>query len=139
MLAGTEIEPILAFLSVRYPHRKTRDLYVPPANKESRVWHCCQENCPQPEFEGGVAALLKHLEVHAGKLIKRLPPVASRERAVVVVRLPPNPWAEGDSRGVNPDRRFVVSLYISSVCAALRKRGIWPLETKAAQVEGGDK
>ena len=29
-LAGTILKPAMAFLAVKYPHRKTKDLYVPP-------------------------------------------------------------------------------------------------------------
>ena len=70
-LAGTEIEPIMGFVAVKYPHRKTKDLYVPPmkiGDKETKTFHCCQENCEQPDFEGTIDALGKHLEIHAGRL-----------------------------------------------------------------------
>jgi len=30
ILNGTELEPIMALLLVKYPHRKTKDIYIPP-------------------------------------------------------------------------------------------------------------
>lgn len=130
-LAGTEIEPIMGLLAVKYPHRKTKDAYVPPTkskNKEVKTFHCCQENCKQPDFEGGMDALLTHIELHAGRLFKRLKPVTKSNPAKVVVKLPPNPWAENDNQGANPDRRVVVQLYIDSVENSLRKQGIGIIE-----------
>ena len=131
LLAGTEIEPIMAFLAVKYPHRKTKDLYVPPAKtaeKTVTTFHCCQENCSQPDFEGTMDALAKHLELHAGKLFKKLPPVTKAHPATVVVNLPPNPYAENDNRGCNPDRRFAIHLYMDNVKFALSKQGIGVIE-----------
>ena len=72
LLDGTELELILAFISVKYPHRKTKDLYVPPfeiGDKKSTTIHCCQDKCSNPDFEP--KDLLKHLELHAGKLLKK--------------------------------------------------------------------
>lgn len=68
VLDGTILEPVMAFVSVRYPHRKTKDLYIPPIEGKSEKWHCCQENCPNPDFD--VTDLISHLESHAGRLLK---------------------------------------------------------------------
>lgn len=74
-LAGTVMEPIGAFIAVKYPHRKTKDLYVPPISDERKgvtsSWHCCQANCPEPDFHGAIKELLIHLELHAGRLLKK--------------------------------------------------------------------
>ena len=72
ILNGTEIEQIMEFFAVKYPHRKTKDLYVPPmevGDKKTTTFHCCQEKCPNPDFE--TKDLLKHLEIHAGRLLKK--------------------------------------------------------------------
>lgn len=66
LLDGTIIEPIMAFWSVKYPHRKTKDLYVPPL-EDGKKWHCCQD-CSEPDFE--TKDFLNHLEKHAGRLLK---------------------------------------------------------------------
>lgn len=75
VLAGTILEPIFAFVAVQYPHRKTKDLYVPPMRDDEKhithSWHCCQENCPEPDFHGGIPELVEHLILHAGRLIKK--------------------------------------------------------------------
>ena len=75
LLKGTILEPIMAFIAVKYPHRKTKDLYIPPIEDDNKKvthsWHCCQDNCEEPNFYGGLDALLKHIELHAGRLIKR--------------------------------------------------------------------
>ena len=69
-IAGTIIEPLsAAFVAVQYPHRKTKDLYIPPIDGKQKTWHCCQEGCPNPDFE--TSQLLEHLETHAGRLIKK--------------------------------------------------------------------
>lgn len=126
-LAGTEIELFMGLVTVKYPHRKTKDVYVPPMkseNKEVKTYHCCQENCKSPDFEGGMDALIAHIELHAGRLFKKLKPVTKSNPARVIVKLPPNPWAENDNRGANPDRRMAVQLYIDAMQDALRKQGI---------------
>lgn len=126
-LAGTEIEVIMGFLAVKYPHRKAKDLYVPPLkskDKEVKTYHCCQSNCKQPDFDGNKEAFLKHLELHAGRLFKKLNPVTKSSPPRIVISLPPNPWAENDNRGASPDRRVTVHLYRDSVQRALEKQGI---------------
>lgn len=126
-LRGTEIQPFLGTIMVKYPHRKTRDLYILPMKgngKEITTFHCCQENCQSPDFEGNMDALVKHLELHTGRLFKQLQPITPTCPARIVVSLPPNPWAEGDERGANPDRRFTVHLYRETVRAWLAKQGI---------------
>ena len=67
ILDGTELEPVLFTILVRYPHRKTADCYVPPM-QGTKAWHCCQDNCPNPDFEGGLDSLIEHLMLHKGKL-----------------------------------------------------------------------
>lgn len=69
LLDGTVLEPMMAFVGVLYPHRKTKDLYVPPIEGKCKTWHCCQDNCPNPDFE--VSDLISHLESHAGRLLRK--------------------------------------------------------------------
>lgn len=73
-LAGTILESIGAFLTVQYPQRKTKDLYVPPMTNDEKkltyAWRCCQD-CPEPDFFGGLQELVEHLKLHAGRLLKR--------------------------------------------------------------------
>jgi len=124
-LAGTEIEIALGLLLVKYPHRNTKDAYVPPMkDRKTNTYHCCQDNCQQPDFAANMDALLAHIELHAGRLFKKLKPVTKTNPAKIIVALPPNPWAENDNRGANPDRRVVVQLYIDSLQTVLRKQGI---------------
>ena len=81
ILARTEIEPIMSFFAVKYPHRKTKDLYLPPlkiGKKKSKKWHCCQRGCPTPDFEGTIEALIEHLMIHKGKL--DIKPKGEKER-----------------------------------------------------------
>lgn len=66
-LRGTVLEPIMAFVGVLYPHRKTKDLYIPPIKDKNEKWHCCQE-CSSPDFE--TEKLMEHLKLHAGRLLK---------------------------------------------------------------------
>ena len=127
-LRGTEIRIIGGLLGVYYPHRLTGDLYVPPMEAKGRkkvdTFHCCQEGCATPDFEGSMPSLIKHLELHAGRLLKRLPPLKEKVKPRVVVSLPQNPWGADDHRGANPDRRFVVEQYIASVKEFLFRQGI---------------
>ena len=130
ILDGTEIEPLLAFVAVRYPHRKTADLYVPPiktAEKEIKTWHCCQDNCPQPDFEGGLEALVNHLMLHKGRLLRPWSKKKQLKSPMPAIKLPRNPWA-GNHGGVGDDRRVCLDLYITDVRAALRKQGIEVIE-----------
>ena len=130
ILDGTELESIFAFLSVRYPHRKTPDLYVPPLKteeKEIKTWHCCQENCPNPDFEGGMDALIKHLMFHKGRLVKPWTRKAQLKSPIPAVRLPENPWTANPG-GINDDRGFCIDLYIASVKRLLKKQGLEILE-----------
>ena len=75
-LEGTIIEPMFAFITVKYPHRKTKDLYNPPytddKKKLTHPWHCNQPNCPNDIFYGDLSALLEHLKLHAGKSLKKV-------------------------------------------------------------------
>jgi hypothetical protein len=137
ILAGTEIEPIFAFIGVKYPHRKTKDLYVPPIKtdeKEIKTWHCCQDNCPNPDFEGGLDALIEHLMLHKGRLLKPWTRKHQLQAPLPAVRLPANPWAgepkEGTNKGVLEERRFCVQLYIDDVKRALEKQGLVIMEGK---------
>lgn len=66
-LSGTIIEPVLGFFGVTYPHRKTKDLYIPPMKDGEDNWHCCQ-GCEHPDFT--TKEFLDHLEKHAGRLLK---------------------------------------------------------------------
>ncbi len=126
ILAGTEIEPIMGTVCVKYPHRKTPDLYVPPM-KETKTWHCCQE-CAHPDFEGGINALLDHLLLHKGRLLKPWSKAAQLKAPIPAIRLPANTWDDKPKGGVNEDRRFCVSLYIDNVKALLRKQGLEIIE-----------
>lgn len=69
-LEGTIFEPMMAFVGVKYPLRKTKDLYVPPMPDEEKgltyPWHCCQD-CKNPDFHGGIEALVTHAMLHAGR------------------------------------------------------------------------
>ena len=130
-LAGTEIEFPMGFVSVKYPHRQSKDLYVPPMkskDKEVKTFHCCQTNCKQPDFTGTLEALLDHLELHAGRLFKKLKPITKSNPPKVVITLPPNPYGENDNRGANPDRRLCVHLYMDSLRKVLNRQGIGIIE-----------
>lgn len=127
ILDGTEIEPLLMLVSVRYPHRKTKDLYVPPIKteeKEVKTWHCCQDNCPNPNFEGSLDALVEHLVLHKGGLLKPWNKQHQLKTPIPAVKIPPNEWDSLPKGGVNDDRRFVVSLYIDRLKATLKKQGL---------------
>lgn len=127
ILNGTEIEPFLFTVLVRYPHRKTPDCYIPPMKtkgKEIKTWHCCQENCPSPDFKGGLDALLEHLMLHKGRLIKPWGKKKQLKSPIPAIRLPANPWDGKPKGGVNEDRRFCVSLYIDDVKRSLQKQGL---------------
>jgi hypothetical protein len=131
VLDGTEIEPCMALILVKYPHRKTKDCYVPPmksGKKEFKAWHCCQENCPNPDFKGGIDALLEHLMLHRGRLLKPWSKQRQLKSPIPAIRIPKNPWDDLPKQGVNEDRRFCVELYIDSVKIALRKQGLEILE-----------
>ena len=131
ILNGTIIEPVLAFLSVKYPHRKTKDLYVPPMKvkgKEIKSWHCCQELCSNPDFEGGIDALIDHLMLHKGRLLKPWNKKQQLKSPIPAVRIPPNPWDDKPKMGLNEDRQFCLSLYIDDVKRTLRKQGLEIIE-----------
>lgn len=124
---GTEIEPFLFTFLVRYPHRKSPDCYIPPmeANgKKVETWHCCQDNCPKPDFEGKIDALIEHLMIHKGRLIRPWNKKHQLKSPIPAVKIPGNPWEDGNKSGVNEDRRFCVSLYIDSVKRSLKKQGL---------------
>lgn len=143
ILDGTEIEPILAFIAVKYPHRKTKDLYVPPMknkDKEIKIWHCCQEVCPNPNFEGGIDALIEHLMIHKGRLVKPWGKKQQLKSPIPVIQLPLNPWTDKSKIGVNEDRRVCINLYIEDVGRTLHKQGLEIIEAKTTtlQQEGLD-
>ena len=127
-LNGTIMEPILSFLGVKYPHRRTKDLYVPPMVDDKKMlttpWHCCQENCPEPEFHGGMDELLEHLMLHKGRLLRPWSKKLQLKAPIPAVRLPRNPWDDKPKGGVNEDRRFCIDLYVGDVKAVLRKQGL---------------
>lgn len=132
ILDGTEIEPFMMTILVRYPHRKSPDLYIPPIKtdtKEIKTWHCCQDNCKQPDFEGDITKLIEHLDLHKGRLVKHWNKKHQLKAPIPLVKLPGNPWEADDKRGANPDRHFVVELYMSSVQRLLKAQG---LETELA-------
>ncbi len=131
ILNCTEIEPILGVIGVKYPHRKSKDVYTPPmkANgKEIKTWHCCQEPCKQPDFEGGLEALMEHLTLHKGRLLKPWSKKQQLKSPLPAVRLPRNPWGNTPQSGIGEDRRFCIELYIDSVERTLRKQGIEIIE-----------
>ena len=127
ILDGTEIEPILGMVGVKYPHRKSRDLYVPPiktSGKEIKTWRCCQPNCRQPDFEGDINALIEHLMLHKGKLLKPWNRSLQLKSPIPAVKLPVNPWDKLSNSGCNRDRQFCISLYIDDVKRMLKRQGI---------------
>lgn len=131
ILAGTELEPFMAMLLVKYPHRKGKDCYIPPIkteDKEVKTWHCCQKNCPNPDFEGGIEALLEHLMLHKGKLLKPWSKKQQLKSPIPAVRLPPNEWENYAENSTNKDRHFCVQLYIDRLKSYLRKQGLEILE-----------
>jgi len=127
ILNGTEIEPFMFTILVRYPHRKTPDVYIPPIetkNKKINTWHCCQDNCPSPDFEGKLDALIEHLMSHKGRLIRPWNRKHQLKSPIPAIKIPVNPWENGSKAGVNEDRRFCVSLYIDSLKRILKKQGL---------------
>ena len=131
ILNGTEIEPFMAMLLVKYPHRKTKDCYFPPIKingKEDKKWHCCQEYCPSPDFEGNMDTLLEHLMLHKGRLLKPWSKRQQLKSPIPAIKLPPNPWTNAVKQGVNEDRRFCLDLYIDDVKSILRKQGLAIIE-----------
>lgn len=131
ILSGTEIEPIMGLVCVKYPHRKSKDLYVPPMKsekKEIKTWHCCQAVCSAPDFEGGVGALMEHLMLHKGRLLKPWSKKLQLQSPMPAVKLPPNPWLDKPKGELNEDRRFSLDLYIGDVKRWLHKQGIEIIE-----------
>jgi len=127
ILDGTIIEPIMAFVAVKYPHRKTKDLYVPPiksGDKEIKTWYCCQRGCTNPDFEGGMSELIEHLMFHKGKLLKPWSKKQQIKSPIPAIRLPKNPYEDCPQQGANPDRKFCIKLYIDDVKHSLRKQGL---------------
>jgi len=127
VLDGTEIEPVQAFLTVKYPHRKTKDLYVPPMkanNGEVKTWHCCQDNCPNPDFEGGLDALIDHLLLHKGRLLKSWSKKQQLKSPLPAVKIPANPYDRYPQQGANMDRQFCVKLYREGVIRSLQRQGL---------------
>jgi hypothetical protein len=127
ILNGTEIEPIMAFIAVKYPHRKSKDLYVPPmksGNKEIKTWHCCQDNCSKPDFDGGIDSLIEHILLHKGRLLKPWNKQSQLKAPIPAIKLPSNPWNDTPKCSTNDDRKFCLDLYISSVKYSLRKQGL---------------
>jgi len=136
ILDGTEIEPIMAVIAVKYPHRKSKDVYIPPmkmADKETKTWHCCQEPCEHPDFEGGLDALVDHLMLHKGRLLRPWSRKQQLKAPIPAVRLPVNPWIENEKKNpssTNEDRRFCVGLYIGDAEIALKRQGLEVIGTK---------
>lgn len=131
ILNGTEIEPFLFTVLVRYPHRKTPDCYIPPMEakgKKIKTWHCCQDSCPEPDFEGGVDELIVHLMIHKGRLLKPWSQRQQLKAPLPAIKLPSNPWNDKPKWGANDDRRFCLDLYIDDVKRSLKKQGIEILE-----------
>lgn len=130
ILTGTEITPFMALLLVKYPHRKSKDCYIPPIktkDKEVKTWHCCQENCPNPDFEGDFDTFLEHLMLHKGRLLKPWTKKQQLKSPIPAVRLPPNEWeihAKQSPGSTNEDRRFCVQLYIDNLKFWLRRQGL---------------
>ena len=127
ILNGTEIEPFMFTFLVRYPHRKSADCYIPPMKtkeKDIKTWHCCQENCPKPDFEGKLDALIEHLMFHKGRLLKPWNKKHQLKSPIPAIKILANPWDEGNKSGVNEDRRFCIELYIDNLKADLRKQGL---------------
>lgn len=129
ILDGTEIEPFMFTVLVRYTHRKTADCYIPPTSEKGingkvvKTWHCCQDNCPNPDFEGKIDKLVEHLVFHKGRLLKKWNKKAQLKSPIPAIRLPKNDWVgnvcENDT---NKDRRFCVQLYIDKAERMLRQQ-----------------
>ena len=127
ILNGTEIEPFMFTILVRYPHRKSPDCYIPPMkanDKDIKTWHCCQDNCPNPNFEGKLDALIEHLMIHKGRLIRPWNRKHQLKSPLPAVKIPDNPWSNDNTSGLNEDRRFCVSLYIDNLQRRLKKQGL---------------
>jgi hypothetical protein len=93
-------------------------------DKEVKTWHCCQDNCPKPDFEGRIDALAEHLMIHKGRLLRPWTKKHQLQSPIPAVKIPINPWDDGSKSSVNDDRRFCVSLYIDSVKRSLKKQGL---------------
>lgn len=134
ILNGTEIEPIMSMIAVKYPHRKTKDLYIPPLkmrNKEYKNWHCCQDNCPNPDFKGGIDKLIEHLMLHKGRLLKAWSKSNQLKSPIPAIKIPPNEWDinyRKHPNSTNEDRQLCVKFYIDNLKRYLRKQGIEILE-----------
>ena len=135
ILNGTEIQPFLSTILVKYPHRKGRDIYIPPfkdaKTDDQKVWHCCHPGCSTPNFAAGQYALHEHLLLHKGRLLKPWSKMTQRCSPLPAVRVPVNPWTKNAQRSpcaTNDDRKFCVDLYIDSLKAALRRQGIEVME-----------
>ena len=127
ILNGTEIEPFMFTVLVRYPHRKTPDCYIPPMEvkgKNIKTWHCCQDNCPKPDFEGNVDALIEHLMIHKGRLLKPWNKKCQLKSPIPAIKIPPNTWEDSNKMGINEERRFVVNLYIDSLRRSMKRQGL---------------
>ena len=134
ILAGTEIKQVLGGFGepiiVQYPHRKTSDMYLPPMEKDGKktTLHCCQDSCPNPDFEGKPDSLMAHLMLHKGRLLRPWTRKAQLKSPMPAVRIPKNSWDDAPKGERNQDRQFCVSLYIESLKDALRRQGIELLE-----------
>jgi hypothetical protein len=124
ILTGTEIEIIMGFLSIKYPHRKSKDLYILPMKmegKEVKTWHCCQCDA---DFEDGMDALVGHLMLHKGRLLKMWNKKQQLKSPIPAVKIPPNEWEDKRNCGTNEDRYFCLNLYIEKLKCWLKKQGI---------------
>lgn len=135
ILDGTEIEPFMFTVLVRYPHRKTTDCYIPPTGdkeihgKVVNTWHCCQDNCPNPDFEGKIDALIEHLMLHKGRLLKKWSKRQQLKSPIPAVKFPKNDWDSSPyQNNLNKDRRFCVDLYIRKTKRLLHQQGLEILE-----------
>ena len=128
ILKGTEIEPFLGLVLVKYPHRKTPDAYVPPMksqDKEIKTWHCCQAQCEKPDFEGNLDVLMEHLVLHKGRLVKTWNKRQQLQSPIPIVRIPSNEWEANPYKGgINDDRRLCVYLYIERLKEMLKQQGL---------------
>ena len=97
-------------------------------DKKIKTWHCCQEICSTPDFEGGLDVLIEHLMIHKGRLLKPWNKKQQLKSPMPSIYLPPNPWADKSKMGHNEDRRFCIDLYIDDVERTLRKQGLELIE-----------
>lgn len=135
ILNGTELQPFGAMLLVKYPHRKSKDVYIPPMsnpeNEEQKTWHCCNPGCATPSFSGDFRTLMDHLLLHKGRLLKPWSRKAQAQAPLPAIRLPANEWERNAQKhpcATNEDRRFCLDLYITLLKRSLHRQGIEVIE-----------